>query len=92
MSETKKIDNGLQKIEFDLKRYESVKNQPKRHDFQVFALEVCEKLQTSDKGLIFKICKKYPRAYVERCLNATLKYAQGTNKARYFVKVIYSTS
>lgn len=82
-----KINKGLTKIEFNLDRYKD-KKAPK-YEWQQLALDIIEELKADNKGLIFKICKQFPKSYIEKCLNDTRELAKGDKRDRYFVKLIY---
>jgi len=60
------------------------------YQWQQFALDVINELNipSMKKNSVFLICKKYPKNYVEKCLNETKELCQTGEKWRYFFKVI----
>jgi len=63
---------------------------PPAYDWQQFALEIIKQLDVpgSKRNSVFLICKKYPRTYVEKCLNETKELCPTGESWKYFFKVI----
>jgi hypothetical protein len=63
---------------------------PPAHPWQQFALEIIDQLgiPKDKRNSVFLICKKYPRVYVEKCLNETKELCQTGEKWKYFFKVV----
>ncbi|MBT4349415.1 hypothetical protein HOD19_01385 [bacterium] len=63
---------------------------PPAHQWQDFALQIIKALSIPNfkRNSVFKICKDYPRAYVEGCVADTKELCQSGEKWKYFFKVI----
>jgi len=86
-NENKNFNKGFIPLKDILK--EKVAISTPKYEWQELALDIIKKLKASNKGLIFKICKKYPKSFVMHALEETLELAKGDNKDRYFIKLIY---
>lgn len=60
------------------------------YQWQDFALKIIEELNVPNfkRNSVFKICKDYNKAYVEKCLDDTKELAEGNEKWKYFFKLI----
>ncbi|MDD5527713.1 MAG: hypothetical protein PHO56_01925 [Patescibacteria group bacterium] len=63
---------------------------PPAYPWQDFALQVVAGLGVPNfkRASIFKICRDYPKDFVERCLNDTKELCQSGEKWKYFLKVV----
>jgi hypothetical protein len=63
---------------------------PPAYPWQDFALQVVADLNVPNfkRASIFKICRDYPKEFVERCLNDTKELCQSGEKWKYFLKVV----
>ena len=66
------------------------KTKPPAYLWQEFALEVIKELSIPNfkRNSVFKICKQFPRALVEKALNDTKELCQTGQKWKYFFKII----
>jgi hypothetical protein len=67
---------------------------PPAYPWQDLALKVVADLGVPGfkRASIFKICRDYPKEFVERCLNDTKELCQTGEKWKYFLKVIDAES
>jgi hypothetical protein len=58
--------------------------------WQDFALKIIEELAIPNfkRNSVFKICKEYDRAYIEKCFDDTKELAKGSEKWKYFFKLV----
>ena len=63
---------------------------PPAHQWQDLALKIIEELNipAQKRNSVFKVCKQYPRNFIEKCFNDTKELAQAGESWRYFFKVI----
>lgn len=63
---------------------------PPAYQWQQFALDIIDQLNTPSfkRSSVFKICRNYPKAYVEKALNETKELCQTGERWKYFFKVI----
>jgi hypothetical protein len=62
---------------------------PPAYPWQDLALKVIAELNIPNfkRASIFKICRDYPKEFVERCLNDTKELCKSGEKWKYFLKV-----
>ena len=74
---------------FVMKKKQAVKKPP-AYAWQEFALAVAAELGAPafKRASVFKICRDYPKEFVERCLNDTKELCQSGEKWKYFFKVV----
>jgi hypothetical protein len=67
---------------------------PPAYPWQDLALKVITELNIPNfkRASIFKICRDYPKEFVERCLNDTKELCRSGEKWKYFLKVVDSES
>jgi hypothetical protein len=63
---------------------------PPAYPWQDLALKVVTDLGIPGfkRASVFKICRDYPKEFVERCLNDTKELCQSGEKWKYFLKVV----
>ncbi|MBU1037003.1 hypothetical protein KKF32_03125 [Patescibacteria group bacterium] len=63
---------------------------PPAYPWQELALQVIEELNIPNfkKNAVFKVCKDYPKSFIERCLNDTKELCQTGKKWQYFFKLV----
>lgn len=63
---------------------------PPKYQWQDFALKIIKALNipNNKKSSVFKICKIYPKNFIENCLNDTKELCKTGEKWRYFFKLI----
>lgn len=63
---------------------------PPAYQWQDFALRIIDELHipNSKRSSVFKICKEEDKNFVEKCLDDTKELAQGSEKWKYFFKLI----
>ena len=63
---------------------------PPAYQWQQFALDIIDQLNIPPfkRSSVFKICRNYPKAYVEKAVNETKELCQTGEKWKYFFKVI----
>lgn len=91
--ENLKINEGFTKIGFTLDKFKTAPViKDKLQSWQDLALGIIKDLNipAKDRSMIFLVCKRFGRSYIERCLNTTKEKARGDLKGHYFIKVIYS--
>ncbi|MDD4902491.1 MAG: hypothetical protein PHE24_05145 [Patescibacteria group bacterium] len=78
---------------FIQKKGRAVKKPP-AYAWQDLALRVIADLGVPafKRNSIFKICRDYPKEFVERCLNDTKELCQSGEKWKYFLKVVDAES
>jgi hypothetical protein len=86
-SEKVKIDTGPQHFKEIFNKKKTVK--PPAYPWQELALQIIDQLNipTKKKNSVFKVCKLYPRQFIERCFNETKELA-AKEKWRYFFKLV----
>jgi hypothetical protein len=74
---------------FNKKKEIKIKKPP-AYLWQDLALKVVAELGIPGfkRASIFKICRDYPREFVERCLGDTKELCQSGEKWKYFLKVV----
>jgi hypothetical protein len=67
---------------------------PPAYPWQDLALKVVADLGVPNfkRASIFKICRDYPKEFVERCLNDTKELCQSGEGWKYFLKVVDTES
>lgn len=82
------IDKGFQNFQEIFKAKKTIK--PPAYPWQQFALDIISQLDVpkTKRNSVFLICKKYPRVYIEKCLNETKELCQSGEPWKYFFKVI----
>ncbi|MFA6409996.1 MAG: hypothetical protein WCW26_00255 [Candidatus Buchananbacteria bacterium] len=82
------IDNGFQNFKDILAKKKTVK--PPAYQWQDLALKIINELNIPPpkKNSVFLVCKKYPKEFIEKCLNDTKELCQTTEKWKYFFKII----
>ena len=63
---------------------------PPAYQWQDLALRIIKELSipVSKRNSVFKVCKQYPKVFIEKCLNDTKELCQTNEKWRYFFKII----
>jgi hypothetical protein len=63
---------------------------PPAYQWQDFALQIIDKLNvpSTKRNSVFRVCKQYPKPFVEHCLNDTLELVKDGEAWRYFFKLI----
>ena len=66
---------------------------PPAHEWQDLALRVIKELNipTNKRSSVFRVCKTFPKKFVEMCMNDTKELA-GKDKWRYFFKLVNQNS
>lgn len=66
---------------------------PPAYEWQELALKVIEQLNIPPykRSSVFKICKSYPKTFVERCMHDTLELCESGERWKYFFKVVAAT-
>lgn len=84
-------DKEFEKLDNIIKQ-KTTKKKPPKYEWQDFALRVIDELSIPKfkRASVFKICKEYPRAAVEKCLNDTKELCRKGETWRYFFKLISS--
>lgn len=83
-----KINPGFEKISDLIGR--AAARKPPAHLWQEMALKIINELSVPNRkrNSVFKVCKDYPRAFIESCLNDTKELCQTGEKWKYFFKLI----
>jgi len=70
-----------------------ITTKPPAYEWQQLALEIIKdlKIPQSKRNSVFAVCKKYPRIYLEKCLNETKELCQSGEQWKYFFKLITKT-
>ena len=57
--------------------------------WQDLALRVIKELKIPDfkRSAVFKVCKQYPKFFIEKCLNDTKELCKTGEKWKYFFKI-----
>ncbi|MFA6321846.1 MAG: hypothetical protein WCX71_00010 [Candidatus Buchananbacteria bacterium] len=68
----------------------AAQKKPPAYSWQQFALEIIDQLNVPGhkRNSVFLVCKKYPRVYVEKCLNETKELCPSLEKWKYFFKLV----
>lgn len=63
---------------------------PPAYKWQDLALRVIDELNIPPKkrNSVFQVCKKYPKAIIEKAMNDTKELAKTGNRWKYFFKII----
>ncbi|MAF13295.1 MAG: hypothetical protein CMI53_00170 [Parcubacteria group bacterium] len=63
---------------------------PPAYQWQYLALRIIDELNIPAKkrNSVFQVCKKYPKDFIEKCLNDTKELAQEGEPWRYFFKLV----
>ena len=74
----------------DLMRKKAPAKKAPAYQWQDLALKVIQELNVpgNKRSSVFQVCKKYPRAVVEKAMNDTKELCQTGEKWRYFFKII----
>ena len=85
------IDLGPQKFK-DIFDKKTIKKPP-AYPWQELALRIIDELNvpTPKKNAVFKVCKQYPKNFVEKCLNDTKELCKTNDKWKYFFKLTGKT-
>lgn len=80
--------NSFQKISDILNKKDRLK--PPAYPWQELALIVIKELSIPKfkRNAVFKVCREYPKALIERCLIDTKELCQTGEKWKYFFKLI----
>jgi hypothetical protein len=67
-----------------------VVKKPPAYAWQDLALKIIAELGVPNfkRASIFKICRDYPKDFVERCVNDTKELCKSSEKWKYFLKVV----
>lgn len=88
-----KLNTGPQSLGelFDQKK-DIQKPKPPAYQWQDLALQVIDKLRVPGfkRNSVFKVCKEYPREFVEQAVATTLELCTDGAPWKYFFKVIDS--
>lgn len=78
-------ERGFRKIS-QIKRW----GKPPAYQWQDLALRIIEELSIPKfkKNAVFKVCKEYPKNFIERCLVDTQELATTDEKWKYFFKIV----
>lgn len=81
-------NNGFEKFGSILQAKKTKK--PPAYQWQDFALRVIKELgaPADKKSSVFKVCKQFPKPFVEKCLNDTKELCQTGERWKYFFKLI----
>ena len=73
-----------------LKGSNSGRKKAPAYQWQDFALKIISDLAVPNfkRNSVFKICKDYDRAFVEKCFDDTKELVQGGDKWKYFFKLV----
>jgi hypothetical protein len=73
---------------FGVKRKDAVR--PPAYQWQELALKIIKELRIPPfkKSSIFKVCRDYPREFIELCLNDTKELCHDGEAWKYFFKII----
>ena len=84
-----KIDNGPKSIA-EIFTSKKVTKKPPAHQWQDLALKIIDELDIPNfkRNSVFQVCKKYPRSFIEKCLNDTKELCKDGEKWKYFFKLI----
>lgn len=84
------INDGFQDLASLFKARQQKK--PPAYEWQDLALRIIKELSIPGfkRGSVFKICKEYPKSYVEMCLNDTKELCKTGERWKYFFKVVSS--
>lgn len=87
-----KVNSGPQSFKDIFSVKKTVK--PPAHPWQDLALRVIAELHipAAKRNAVFRVCKQYPKAYIEHCLNETKELAKTGEPWRYFFKVVSKPS
>ncbi len=82
-------DKGLEKLG---ELFGRQRKKPPKYVWQELALRVITELSIPDfkRNAVFKVCKQYPRAYIEKCLIDTKELCHHGQCWRYFFKLVGS--
>lgn len=82
-----KINQGPEKIS-QIAKKRVVKKLP-AYEWQDLALKVIADLSVPEfkRNSVFRVCKKYPRSFIEKCFNDTKELCQTGEAWRYFFKL-----
>lgn len=71
-----------------------VKKKPPAYEWQDLALRVIKELNipNNKRNSVFKMCKIYPKSYIEKSLNDTKELCKTGEKWRYFFKILAKPS
>lgn len=85
------INKGFEAIG-DLIKEERRPRKPPAYQWQELALRIIRELgiPAYKKNSVFKVCKIYPKAFVEKCFNDTKELCRTGEKWRYFFKLFSS--
>lgn len=63
---------------------------PPAYQWQEFALRIIKELVIPDskKSAVFKVCRDYPKNFIEQCLVDTKELSQRAEKWKYFFKLV----
>lgn len=74
----------------DKKNEDKAQKKPPAYQWQDFALKIIDELAVPNfkRNSVFKICKEEDKNFVEKCLDDTKELAEGSEKWKYFFKLI----
>jgi hypothetical protein len=84
-----KIDRGFQNFSQILAQKPAAKKPP-AYQWQDLALQIIEQLNIppQKRNSVFRVCKQFSRAYIEKCLNETKELCKSGEQWKYFFKII----
>ena len=67
---------------------------PPAYEWQDLALRIINELNIPPvkRNAVFRVCKLYPKSFIERCLNETKELAKTGESWRYFFKLVAKPS
>jgi hypothetical protein len=88
-TKTTKINAGMQNFK-DIFEQKKTAVKPPAYPWQDFALKIITELNIpgSKRNSVFKVCKQYPRQFVEKCLNETKELCKSGEEWKYFFKLV----
>ena len=81
-------DKGFENLK-EIIRKKAIKKPP-AYEWQDLALRVINELGVPNfkRNSVFKVCKLYPKPFIERCLNDTKELCRSGECWRYFFKLV----
>jgi len=83
-----KTNRGPQKIGSLLKN--EARQKPPAYEWQDLALKIIAELAIPKfkRSAVFKVCKNYPKSFIEKCLNDTKELCHRGECWKYFFKLV----